>query len=69
MQLPQDENNTEVTIKWKWNDIKTMRPNWTEDQCEEFLFDNRKSLQDRSIEIGWDIIAAHLPPEEEGEGA
>ena len=45
------------TITWLWGDIQSLRPTWTQEQCEEWLDDHWRSIQDRSIEMGWDVIA------------
>ena len=52
---------TKVVITWVPEDVSTLRPEWTEDQCEQFLLDNAKVLRDRSIEVGWGILEDCLP--------
>lgn len=46
----------EVIIMWTAEDIKTLRPNWTDEQCEEALQGMEKHLCDRSVEFGWAVI-------------
>ena len=53
--MPED-----YTITWKAEDVKTLRPEWTDQQCEDWLFANWKYVQDRSIEVGWEIIESLL---------
>jgi len=50
-----------VVIAWTAEDIKTLRPGWTEEQCEDFLQQIENVLRDRSIEFGWTIIESELP--------
>jgi hypothetical protein len=53
------------TITWSAEDIATVKPDWTEEQCEEWLDDNWGHIQDRMIELGWEVIDCSLPQEEE----
>jgi len=41
-------------------DIETLRPDWTLEQCKEWLDDNQKHIVDRSIEYGWAVIETLL---------
>lgn len=50
-----------VVIAWTAEDVKTLRPDWSEDQCEDFLKRIEHTLRDRSIEFGWTIIESELP--------
>jgi hypothetical protein len=50
----------QVMIVWSPEDIETLRPDWTLEQCEEWLDNNRKHIVDRSIEYGWAIIETLL---------
>ena len=51
---------TEVIIKWIPADVATLRPEWTEDQCADWLDANGKHLADRSIELGWGVMESLL---------
>ena len=51
----------DVVIAWTVDDIKSLRPDWTEDQCADFLERIQDILRDRSIEFGWTIIESELP--------
>ena len=53
--------NEAVVIAWTVDDIKKLRPDWTEDQCADFLDRIEDILRDRSIEFGWTIIESELP--------
>jgi len=52
-----------ATIKWGIEDIQSLRPGWTDEQCTKWLTENSKAIVDRSIELGWDIIEDLLPSE------
>jgi hypothetical protein len=52
------------SIKWTVGDIQSLRPNWTKEECANWLQMNWKHIQDRSIELGWEVIEALLPEEE-----
>lgn len=43
-------------VQWAIADIKAIRPNWTDEQCAEWLDENEGHIQDRMIEIGWEVI-------------
>jgi len=45
-----------VTIKWTAEDVKTLRPKWSDEKCADWLHDNRKVIEDRSIEMGWEVM-------------
>ena len=45
-----------VVITWGWEDLQSLRPSWTEEKCVETLTKISKTLKDRSIEEGWDIL-------------
>lgn len=59
------EDNHYAKVWWSTEDILTLRPDWTEDQADEFLFSNAKIIQDRMIETGWGVIEDLLPAEEQ----
>ena len=50
------QDDFKVTITWTWRDIETLHPDWSEDECKSYLMKVSKTLQDRSIEVGWIIL-------------
>lgn len=50
---------------WQVGDIKTLRPDWTDEQCAEFLSANSRHIQDAMVQAGWTAIEVLLPPKEE----
>ncbi len=50
--------NTEetVVIRWSWEDVQSLMPYKSEDECREMLNKISKGLHDRSIEAGWEIM-------------
>ena len=54
-------------VSWNWHDIENQRPNWTQEQCEDWLNMNAGDLQDIMIERGNQFIADELPYEVEGD--
>ena len=56
---------TTATIVWGVGDIQGLRPDWTSEQCEEWLCNNRKNIIDRSVELGWEVIETLLENEDE----
>ena len=57
-----------VYIVWCWDDVQTLRPDWSEEQCQTALDSIRKGLQDRSVELGWDIMDILLDDSEACDG-
>jgi hypothetical protein len=47
---------TYAKVEWTAEDIKTLREDWTTEQAEEFLQNNQRRIQDRLVELGWDVI-------------
>lgn len=45
-----------ATVSWTVDDILTLRSDWTVDQAEEWLIKNQKYIQDRLVELGWEVI-------------
>ena len=65
-------NNKDVqprlaSVSWCADDIQTMRPEWTVQQCLDFLVDNGRYIQDAMVQSGWDAIESLLPPREREE--
>lgn len=58
--MGQAKNEYAVTITWLPDDIKTLRPRWSNKRCRDFLARHAKTIQDRSIEMGWDVIETCL---------
>lgn len=50
--------NTEdtVVIRWSWEDVHSLMPYKSENECREMLRRISKGLHDRSIEAGWEIM-------------
>lgn len=47
-------------IRWSPNDIKTLRPKWSHKKCANWLLDNQRRIQDRTTELGWEVIGCIL---------
>jgi len=45
-----------VTIEWCEGDVQTLRPDYSDEECQEALDSIGKHLRDRSIEKGWEIM-------------
>lgn len=50
---------------WTPDDVKTIRPTWTLENCEEWLQDNERYLIERLIEIGWEAMEALITTEDD----
>ena len=49
-----------VTITWLPDDVKSLYPDWTDEQCADALHQVSKYLVDSSIESGWEILGILL---------
>lgn len=54
-----------VSISWCPADIKAVRPSWSDDKCMQVLADIGGALEDRSIELGWEVIESLLGYDDE----
>lgn len=51
---------TYAITSWCVADVRTLRPTWTDAQCEQFLERNASRIVDAMVEAGWFAIAARL---------
>lgn len=61
-----------VSVSWCPADIKAIREDWSDEKCMEVLSDIGGLLEDRSIELGWEVIQSLLDslyPDEDNEDA
>lgn len=56
-------SNRYAKVVWAPEDIQTLRPEWTLEKCEEWLDNNERYIQDRLVELGWDVIGTLLDSE------
>jgi hypothetical protein len=59
-----DQNSDKVVIKWSWEDVQSLRPGWSQEQCDEMLDTIAKGLHERSVELGWEIMEILIGIEE-----
>lgn len=45
-----------VIVKFVPEDVLSLREDWSVKQCEDFLSRNSKQMQDRLIELGWQVM-------------
>lgn len=46
----------QVTIRWSYEDVKALRPDFSDEKALEILDKCARSLKDRSTEEGWLIL-------------
>ena len=54
-------------VIWRAEDVQHLKPSWTLPRCEEWLQDNENAIQERLIELGWDVIETLLSMEGDDE--
>jgi len=47
-------------VCWCWEDIKTLRPDWSRQRCEIFLQENSKHIAEAMVGTGWDALESLL---------
>jgi hypothetical protein len=57
-------NNTYAKVVWSPDDVQTLRPDWSLERCEDWLSANQKYIQDRMVELGWEVMESLLGSEE-----
>lgn len=50
----------EAVVKWVGTDIQTLRPDWSEDQCDFVMGELSGYLENRVVEIGNDVLYSLL---------
>jgi len=50
------EDYDKVVIKWSWEDVQTLRPKLSKEESLVMLDTIAKSLHDRSVELGWEVM-------------
>jgi hypothetical protein len=51
-----NEEDDMVIIRWTWEDVQSLRPELSKDECLELLDRIGGSLADRSIELGCEVM-------------
>lgn len=48
--------NEYAEIAWQVEDVRTLRPDISDEEARDFLKNNRNHIQDRLTEMGWDLL-------------
>ena len=51
--------------RWNIDDIKYLAPEWTDEQCHEFMERHDRHLKDRMIELGWEVLDVYVAQEKQ----
>jgi hypothetical protein len=62
--MGQVSRDRHAEVSWCAIDIQEFRPDWTLQQCNEFLVDNEDEIRGQMIMRGWDVLAELLRLEE-----
>mgnify|MGYP003997906751 CR=1 FL=1 len=54
--LDEEEEPKFAQLAWMAGDVQTHKPDWTEEQCREWLAHNQKHIQNRLCELGNEVI-------------
>lgn len=52
---------------WQIDDVRARRPDWTDDQCHDFLYRHEETIQESMIIAGWKTIDTLLAREQDDE--
>ena len=58
-------NTKFAEVAWRFEDVQSLRPNWTKEQCEDWLGENAKWIEDAMLSAGWDAMSDLLTATEE----
>lgn len=53
-------------VEWTPHDVQTLAPKWTIEECEAWLQQNARFLQEELVVRGWECLEAMLPVETKG---
>ena len=59
------EHFTFAEVKWSIGDVKTLRPDWEDWYCYNFLVDNGKYVQEAMVLAGWEAMRELINEEED----
>ena len=54
MAAPNEQKWAEVS--WMASDVHSLKPSWSMEKCEEWLETNQKYIQERLVEVGFEVI-------------
>lgn len=54
--LDEEEEPKFAQLAWTPGDVQTHKPDWTEEQCREWLAQHQKHIQNRLCELGNELI-------------
>ena len=57
---PVPEIKINAVILWTSEDIQFLKPEWSLEQCQTWLTQNKKHIEERSTELGWEVIETLL---------
>lgn len=43
-------------VVWVAEDVKSLRPDWSDEECTDFLVEEEKYIQSAMVEKGWQVI-------------
>lgn len=43
-------------VAWSWPDVQELRPEWTQEKCEDWLANNAKYIQEALVQQGFKVI-------------
>lgn len=49
-----------ATVTWTAADVQTLAPSLSDEKAADWLHDNQTHIQNRLIELGWDVIETLL---------
>lgn len=50
-------------VVWRAEDVKSINGAWSLEKCEEWLQNNEDHIEERLIELGWEVMGALLSME------
>ena len=47
---------SKAKVTWSWEDINELKPNWSKEECKNFLQEHENGIQEAMLEAGWFAI-------------
>lgn len=62
--MSKDSEGFYAHVRWHPDDVHELKPEWTLEQCEDWLAKNEDNISDRLIERGWVVMETLLDDED-----
>lgn len=58
--MEKQEPTRYCNASWDITDVKQLRPEWTDEEAEDFLANNEEQMLELMIQRGWEILESFI---------